>query len=150
MIIDALGTLSDAQALSATAASTNVMDFGSDRDIGRGQVLCVLFTVDVAADFTTTDETYQFTIQTDDNVGFASPKNVVTKLFSALPSTPAAELTAGSKWVLAIPADTSGERFLRVNYTLGGTTPLLTITAQVQPLALVQEEVIYPSGYVVA
>lgn len=148
MIIDALGTLSDAQALTVTAASTNIMDFGSDRDMGRGQAICVIFTIDVAAAGTT--PTFEFTLQTDDNAGFSSPKNVVTKLFGALPSTPFAELTQGSKWILAMPADTSAERYLRVNYTLGGTSPTLTVTAQVQPLRLTQQEAIFPSGYVAA
>jgi hypothetical protein len=39
---------------------------------------------------------------------------------------------AGYTFEMAIPIEAL-EQFLRVNYTLAGTTPLLTITAQVQP-----------------
>ena len=60
MILDSLLKFSDAQALTATADSTNVIDLSNDRDIGIGEPMALVVTVGVAADFTTGDETYQF------------------------------------------------------------------------------------------
>lgn len=130
MILDSLLTLSDAQALTVTAVSTNVVDFGvavpQPRQMGQGEPLSILFTVDVAADFTSGNETYQFEIQTDDAVGFPSQVTLATRAILAV------TLVAGYTFEMAVPIEAL-EQFMRVNYTLGGTTPLLTITAQIQP-----------------
>lgn len=147
MFLDAFGTLSDAQALTATAVSTNTVDFGvgtpQPRQMGQGEPLCVLFTVDVAADFTSTNETYQFELQTDDAVGFPSPVNLATRAILA------ATLVAGYTFVMDIPMEALEQHF-RVNYTLGGTTPLLTITAQIQPRNMVSRFVPYPDALTIS
>jgi len=57
MYIDAQGLFSDAQALTATAASTNIVDLGSDRNIGVGEEMVVAIFLDVAADDGDADET---------------------------------------------------------------------------------------------
>lgn len=141
MIIDAQLLFSDAQALVATAVSTNVIDLGTDRNIGIGEPMAVVITVDVALDRTTGDETYSVQLQTDDNVGFASPANVGGAY--ALTT-----YVAGTKFVIPLPSGIETERFLRLNYTLGGTTPLGTLTAFLQPLAMasVGENVYYPDA----
>ncbi len=129
MIIDAQLLYSDAQALTATAASTNLIDHGQDRNIGQGEPLAVVVVVDVALDRTTADETYSVTIQTDDNAAFSSATTVATHSLTTY--------AAGSKFVIAIPPDTITERFTRLSYTLGGTTPTGTVTAFMQPLRMV-------------
>ena len=59
------GLFSSAQALTATADSTNVVDLTqSARQIGAGQPMWVHFNVTVAADVANGDETYQFNIAT--------------------------------------------------------------------------------------
>lgn len=121
MYIDSLLQFCDAQALTASAASPNVIDLGSDRDIGPGRSLWVVICVGVAADHTTGDETYQFDLQTDDNSAFASP----TSIASVAPA--AASLVAGARLVMGMPF--ANERYLRLYSTLGGTTPSVTITA---------------------
>lgn len=131
MIVDNQLTFSDVQVLTGTAASTNSIDLGSIRQIGVGYPMAILVTVGVSADFTTTDETYSINIQTDDNSAFSSPATVSTNVITA------ANLTAGSIAVIAVP--TSGlERFVRVNYVLGGTTPSVTVSAFLLPYDSIQ------------
>lgn len=118
MIIDRLLEFSDAQALTATAASTNVIDLGSDAEIGPGRPLWVVITIDVELDGTT--PTFQAALQTDDNDSFSSPTVIAeSEQFSAL--------AAGDKIVIGVPY--SNERYLRLNYTLGGTTPTVSVSA---------------------
>lgn len=118
MYIDSLLEFSRAQALSASGASQNIIDLGSDRDIGPGRPLWIVVSVAVAAVGT---GTYQIDLETDDNAGFSSP----TKIASVTPA--AAALTAGQRLVLGMPF--ANERYLRLNYTLGGTTPGVTLNA---------------------
>ncbi|HEM7801970.1 TPA: hypothetical protein U2L32_002510 [Burkholderia cenocepacia] len=116
MIIDSLLEFSRAQALTATAVSQNVIDLGSDRDIGPGRPLwlVVAFKVDAVA-----GGTYQIDLQTDDAVNFPSP----TVIASVSPTAP----KAGQRVVLGMPF--SNERYLRLNYVLGGTGPGATVDA---------------------
>ncbi len=140
MYIDSQLKFSDAQALTATAVSTNVVDLSVDRDIGIGEAMAVAIFVKVAADYTTTDETYQFTVQTDDAEGFPSPTIVVQS--AAINGD---ELTAGA--VVVLPIGYANEQFLRVNNTLAGTTPSVTVDAVLMPLADITGTVDYASGY---
>ena len=139
MILDSLLKFSDAQALTATADSTNVIDLSNDRDIGIGEPMALVVTVGVAADFTTGDETYQFQLETDDNAAMTS-STVIGSVTVA-----AANLTVGDKVV--IPLGHSNERYLQVLYTLGGTSPSVTVDAFLQSLSMVDGTVTYASGY---
>ena len=121
--IDKLGEFSDAQALTATAVSTNVVDLSQDRDVGVGHPLWICVTLDVAADATNANETYTVDLQTDDNSGFSSATTLQTLTITR-------GSAAGSKFFMAVPQD--NERFVRLNYTLGGTTPSVTLSAWVQ------------------
>lgn len=142
MFIDSQLLLSDAQALTATADSTNVVDLGVDRDIGRGEPVALFISVDVAADSTTGNETYQFQLETDDNAGMSSSTIVADATILA------AALTAGSRHV--IPMGITNERYLQGVYTLGGTTPTVTVTASVQPMNMIAtEDVTYASGHTI-
>jgi hypothetical protein len=140
MILDSLLTLSDAQALTGTAVSTNVADLSvgapQPRQIGEGEPLGILFTVDVAADVADGNETYQFEIQTDDASNFPSQATIAVR------AIPRATLVAGYTFVLPIPME-AVEQFIRANYTLGGTTPTITVTAQIQPLSMLARFVAY-------
>jgi hypothetical protein len=120
MIIDSLLELSDAQALTASADATNVVDLGSARQVGAGRPLFVHFSVDVAADFTTTDETYQFNIAT----GSAATLGTVLNERAIL----AATLVAGYQFQMAIPVEAL-DRYIGVEYVLAGTTPTITVSA---------------------
>ena len=118
MFIDANLEMSSAQALTATAASTNYIDLTVDRDIGVGSMMYWVVHVVVAADDTTGDETYVAALETDDNTSFSS----VTQLASfTIPRGTA----AGTKYWIGFP--NNNERYIRTNYTLGGTTPTVTL-----------------------
>lgn len=144
MILDAHLTLSDAQALTATAASTNYYDAGAARQIGDGEPLAAYITVDVAADFTSTNETYVITLESDDNTSFSSPTTLASRTMSA------AERAAGSRIVIPFPPGAPAERYYRLNYTLGGTTPTVTLTAEIQPMSMLQVERVYAGGFTIS
>lgn len=141
MIIDALQRVSTAQALTATAASTDFLDLGIERRIGTGETMCMLFTVNVA--LAGTSPTINFTIQSDDNTSFSSAANiVVSPTFSAL--------AAGTRYALVIPPGALTERYLRVNYTLGGTSPTITLTAGLQPVNMLQNDFYYADAITIS
>jgi hypothetical protein len=144
MYIDSQLLFSDAQAVSADAASTNLVDLGVARNLFDGEPLAVVLVVDVAADGTTTDETYEFQIETDDNSGFSSPTDLLVH------SIGYASLTAGSKHVLPVPVGAAVERYLRVYYNVGGTTPSVTVTAFLQPLSMVDKFKVYADNITIS
>jgi hypothetical protein len=120
MIIDYNLQFSDAQSLTADAASTNVIDLGADRDIGPGEPMNIVVTLDAAMGGTSPTMAVQ--VQTDDNAAFSSATTVLT-------SRTIASGAAGDTLVLSVP-DTN-ERYIRLYYDLGGTSPTATVTASV-------------------
>lgn len=120
-IIDTSLELSDGQALTATAASTNTIDFGSDRSMSAGSPLYVVVNVKVAPVGT---GTYSAQIQTDDNSAFSSATTVATL---TIPAT----AVAGNTFFTMLPA--GNERHVRLNYALGGTSPAVTLNAYLSP-----------------
>lgn len=118
MIYDNRLKFSESQALTATAASTDNVDFSGDFDMGPGRTLWAVVTVDVA--LAGTVPTFEVEIQTDDNSGFSS----ATTIASSGTVTSAA---AGTSFVIALPY--ANERYLRLRYVLGGTSPTVTVTS---------------------
>lgn len=143
MYLDAQGLFSDAQALTATAVSTNVVDLGVDGNLGIGEPMSVVIVLDVAADAANSDETYVVALQTDDNVGFSS----ATSIGSATITRGDA---AGTRYVIPLAADTGAERYIRLNYTLGGTTPSATVTSFLIPTSMIQNYVSYADGFTIS
>lgn len=144
MLLDDQNRYSDAQALTVTAASEDVIDHGSDRNLGIGEPMALMITLTVAADNTTGDETYTAQLQTDTVEGFGSPTAV-----GGLITIPAGS-AIGTRFVAVLPPDTTMERFSRVNFTLGGTTPTVTLNADLIPLRVLQNEFAYPSGFTIS
>ena len=110
MLIDKELEFSDGQAVTAAAASTNVVDLGQTVDVAPGYPLQVRAQVDVALNPTTS---MTFALQTDTVENFASPTvlNSVTVL--------TADLVAGKQIDLGrIPSTT--QRYLRLYYTPNG------------------------------
>lgn len=115
MLFDAKLQFSAAQAITASAVSTNTVDRGDNKDVGRAGDIPLLIQV-VEAFNTLTSLTIE--LQTDDNSGFASPRS----LYSV--TVPLADLKLGYQTpVITLPQKT--ERFLRLNYTVTGTAPTL-------------------------
>lgn len=138
MILDAQNLLWDAAALTADAASTNALDLGvAGTDPGRGEPLALVITVDVAADHTTGDETYQFQIIESAAANLSSPNIIVSRdiLYS--------DLTAGSIHVIPVPPGRISLRYLGAYFNGGGTSPTITVTAFLTRLNMVQLDAAY-------
>jgi hypothetical protein len=138
MFIDSQHLFSDGQALTATAASTNIIDIGIARNLFDGEPLCVVLVPTVSADITTGDETYAVALQSCASSGFGS--SVTTHVSATIA---AALLAASSKYVLPIPIGGQFLQYVRLNYTLGGTTPSVTLKAFLMPLSMVDKFVSY-------
>lgn len=65
MILDKQLEFADAQAVTAAAASTNLIDFGTVRDMGVGESLYVVVTVDVAMTDAGSDSTVTVALEGD-------------------------------------------------------------------------------------
>jgi len=126
-------TFSDGQAVSSSGASTNVVDLGATgtvlgapaalvRDIGKGQRIDILVQLD--EDAGGTSPTLDVALQVDSVENFATPKTVAV-------APQIAGGSAGDRVALYWIPEGTDERYLRLNYTLGGTSPEYTITAMV-------------------
>lgn len=137
---DAQLILCEAQALTADAGSSNVIDLGASRNLGDGNPMSVFIRVSVAADHTTGDETYAFKIQTDGDEAFGSATDLVSQsiLYSAL--------TADSLHEIKIPQGAAFERYMRLFFDGGGTTPTATIHAWLGETGDLPSVKTYPSG----
>jgi hypothetical protein len=129
MIMDRTLLFSDGQALTATAASTNVVDLGATgtvygasspivRDIGPGNVVELHCGVTQSFNSLTS---LTISVETDDNAAFSSATTVWTS-----PAYTLAQLATGAKQLLPtqIPVGTN-ERYMRLKYTVAGTAPTL-------------------------
>jgi len=121
MIMDRTGLFSDGQAITATAASTNLVDLGPigsgvTRDIGHGTEIPLAVSVTESFNNLTS---LTISVETDDNAAFSSATTVFTS-----PAYTLAQVAAGAKYLLpdAIPAGTA-ERYVRLKYTVAGTAP---------------------------
>lgn len=154
MYIDAQNLFSDAQALTATAVGTNVIDLGVARAIGNGEAMGVLITVDVAADQGTGDEDYTFDVEYATNAAQSTGRQLVgRRIFeSGTPTAPAQDadlLVAGFKFVIPVPPTTVGEsaRYIGIRYVLAGTSPSITCTAALMPMSMINQTADYASGF---
>jgi hypothetical protein len=123
MIIDKRLKVSAQQALTGTSlvASTDVIDLGSDLDVGPGEPLWLVVAARTGLAGTDTP-TIKWSIQTDDADTFGSPTTLVEQ-----PALGAAAFATGKIFWTAVPQ--SNERYLRVAYTMTGTTPTATVDA---------------------
>lgn len=127
MIVDNTLVYSDKQAITATAASTNIVDVGAagtafgaaaalSRDIGKGTEIPLYLSVTEAFNNLTS---LKVSFQSDDDSAFGTANNTVAERTYAL-----AELTLGARlpFPAEIPEGTMG-RYTRINYTVTGTAP---------------------------
>lgn len=125
MIFDQTLLFSSAQAITADAPSTNILDLGAtgtvygaaaalSRDVGRSDDVALL--VQIVENFNNLTS-MDIVIQTDDNVGFSSPRDVLRQTLTL------AQLTAGrTSGIIRLPPGVS-ERYLRIYYDITGTAP---------------------------
>ena len=133
MIIDYNLQLSNAQSVTADAASTNVIDLGADRDIGPGEDMKIVVSFDVAMGGSS--PTLAVQVQTDDNSSFSSATTVQT-------SRTISAAAAGDTLVMGLPDQ--NERYIRLNYDVGGSNPTMTVSASIVKDA--QQYYAYPDG----
>lgn len=131
MIPSAQEIFSDSQALTTSAASTNIIDLGApgttlgapkarNQDIGKGRPIPIVVQLLAAAGGTS--PTIQAALQVATDEAFSSPKTVRT-------SETITDGAAGARInIFYIPEDTD-LRYLRLNYTTGGTSPTHTVWA---------------------
>lgn len=113
MLLDQQALFSAAQAITVTAASTNVIDTGSNKDVGKyGDIPLLIQVVEGFNNLTS----LTVTVQTDDNSAFSSAADVLSM------TIPLASLVPGYKSpVITLPMKM--ERYIRLNYTVTGTAP---------------------------
>ncbi len=111
MIIDAQAQFSSAQAITASAASTNVYDTGAAADVGNGEALRFYCSLTEAFNTLTS---LDFILQSStDNSTFVDHYKV-NKLLAALVINADIDLP---------PAPTGLNRYVRLYYTVNGTNP---------------------------
>lgn len=139
MILDDKLCLSDAQEVTADAGSTNYIDLLAASNIGKGEPLVVMFTVDTTFDTGSEGGTLDITLQTDDNTSFTSATTIATATQIA-----EATLVAGmTPVVLPIPTFYTGERYFRAYYNVNNSDPFTAgkINAYVMRAADVQDNI---------
>lgn len=115
MIMDVQNRFSSAQAITATAASADIIDLGiAGRSVGTGED--VYLVVQVVSAFTDTgnDSTVTVTLETDDNTGMSSAATLLTV------GTFAALSAVGSRLIVRLPISAAYERYIGLRYTVAG------------------------------
>ena len=113
MLFDAKLLMSSGQAITATAASTDVIDRGDSKDVGKdGSVPIVVQVTETFNNLTS----LAIAIQTDSDSGFGTVKTLATVTVAL------ADLKAGYQLpIITLPKGC--QRYLRLNYTVTGTAP---------------------------
>lgn len=125
MILDKQSLFSDAQAITATAASTNAIDLGApgtvygatvalSRDIGKGKKIPLLIQVTETFDTAAEDGTLAIAVEFDSTDTFTPDKSIAVGTFTE------AQLVAGFQVPWDVVPNGSNMRYMRLKYTVGG------------------------------
>jgi hypothetical protein len=135
-ILDRLNLFSNDQAITASTASTDVVDLGSVRDVSAGETSTVLVLVTEAFN-NLTDPTVARQTSTTEN--FASPVQLTAA------TLPLASLTVGTRFpITTVPRGVL--RYVRLYYTVTGTAPTTGRITAGLGTKTVQDPAIYPAG----
>lgn len=137
MFVDQQNQFSAAQAFSATALSTNVIDLGIQRNIGIGEPMAVFIETDVAPVST---GTYSVTLQTSAAASISSPTTLATLTIGATD-------VVNTKYAAFVPPTQNVKRYLALYATLGGTSPAVTFTAYLLLGKGIQNDQYFTSGF---
>jgi len=143
MFLDAHNQYSDAQALTAAAASTNIIDHGVARSMGTGKPLYIVLVVDVALTDAGSDSTVAVTLETDDNESFTSATSVQA-LF-----TVAATAAIGTRYYATLAPGILDEQYSRLYFTpANGNLTTGSVTAAI--VTNIEDFTHYPKGYTIS
>lgn len=143
MITDSLLRVSEDQALTSTAVSTNTVDLSVARDMGEGTTLYMNFAVTEAL-ANGTSVTFEVITSASANLGtptvIGSSAAIVT-----------ASLTLGKNIVVTLNPDIAGkgQRYLGARYTIAGTFNAGKVTADIVE-TIGDGQKYYASGFTVA
>jgi len=143
MILDALAKLSSSQALTAgTTVSTDKYDLGNvtpRRDVGAGEPMAVVVTVEEAAAGST--DTFDFQLVSDEDAALGSPTVHLTRRVAK------ALLVEGAMLVLDIPpAPHNYERYLGARYIVGSGDSI-TVSAHICPRNHIPAQAYYATAF---
>lgn len=110
MYVDAQLLFSDAQAVTATAASTNYVDFGAVRNMGVGEDLYVVVLCDVAMTDSGSDSTLAVAIEGDSSTTFTPDYTRTLFTFSAVSA-------AGTVKIAKLSPGDVALRYLQLKFT---------------------------------
>lgn len=137
MIFDSSLRFSSLQAVTATAASDNVVDFGSSADMGIGDdplaIVCVVTTAFAAAGAATLQVQFQ-----------TSADNAAWTTLVQSDAVAVAELTAGAE-LLRSPVPAGLRRYVRLNYVVA-SGPMTAGALSAMLAGDRQANTAYPSG----
>jgi len=142
MITDKLLRVSEDQAVTTTAVSSDTIDLSVARDVGEGHQLFMNFAVTAAL---TGGTSVKFEVISSANANLSSP-TVIGSSDAVL----TADLTAGKNVAVAINPQiaSNGDRYLGARYTVSGTYGAGTVTADI--VETVQDgQKYYASGFTV-
>ena len=111
MLLDQNTILSDAQAITTTAASTNTVDLTAAGNVVAGGLFAVCRTDEAFAGATGV----QISLQTSDTSAFSSVTTLLSATFAA------ADLAAANKMLMAMALPFGLKRYVRAYYTVTGT-----------------------------
>lgn len=116
MITDAFLRVSDAQAITADAVSTNTIDLSVARDVGEGKQLFMVFTVTEAFN-NLTSLALQVITSASADLSSATVRGSTSVLLAGL--------AAGTQFIVPLPplVGSLGQRYLGASYDVTGTAP---------------------------
>jgi hypothetical protein len=132
MYVDALLLFSDAQAVTAAAASTNYLDQKSARDLGVGKPLYIVIVCDVAMTDDSSNSTLTVALQGDSSTTFTPDGSQTLVTIPALTAI-------GTRFVIPIAPEMTKFQYLQLYYTpnngnlsTGSFTAFITDTPQLE------------------
>ena len=143
MITDSLLRVSEDQALTTTAVSTNTVDLSVARDMGEGTTLYMNFAITEAL---ANGTSVTFEVITSASANLGSPTVIGSS--AAIVTT---SLTLGKNIVVTLNPDIAGkgQRYLGARYTIAGTFNAGKVTADIVE-TIGDGKKFYASGFTVA
>jgi hypothetical protein len=140
MIVDAQLQFSAAQAITAAAASTNYIDVGIARNVGVGENLFIVVTVDTAFTDASSDSTLTVALEGDSTTTFTPDGSQTLFTIPALAA-------AGAMYIARINPDFAANyRYMQLKYTPNnGNLTTGAVTANI--VKDVQKYTSYAKGY---